>query len=325
MNAGQVTYVEALRLTLREAMQRDDRVLVLGEDVGLGGGAFRATAGLQAEFGPERVIDTPICEAAFTGMAVGMAMDGLLPVVEYQFSDFLTNGMNAIVNTAAKMHFRHQVAVPLVIRAPAAGGFSGGPFHSQNPEAWFLRTPGLKIACPATSEDAASLLAAAIRDPNPVMFFEQKSLYTRIKGEFCFDERSLLQDAVVSRVGRDITVVSYGAAVHLAIDAAEVLAADGIDCEVIDLRVLCPLDFAAVAASLEKTSRCLVLHEDYPDYGVGAEIAARIVEHCFEHLDAPVRRVGAEFWPIPFSPPLEASTLPSLAKVVDAIRDTASY
>ena len=177
-----VTYVEAIRLALRSALGDDDRVLVLGEDVGGGGGAFRATTGLQEEFGEQRVIDTPICEAAFTGAAVGMALDGMRPVVEFQFSDFLTSGMNAIVNTAAKMHFRHGLGVPLVIRAPAAGGFAGGPFHSQNPEAWFLRTPGLKVACPATAEDAGLLLGAAIADPNPVLFFEQKSLYTRVKG-----------------------------------------------------------------------------------------------------------------------------------------------
>jgi 2-oxoisovalerate dehydrogenase E1 component beta subunit len=325
MNDRAVTYVDAIRLALREAMLRDDRVVVMGEDVGLGGGAFRATEGLQGEFGPDRVIDTPISEAAFTGAAVGMALDGMRPVVEFQFSDFLTSGMNAIVNTAAKMHFRQRLSVPLVVRAPAAGGFAGGPFHSQNPEAWFLRTPRLKVVCPATAEDAGRLLGAAIRDPNPVLFFEQKSLYTRVKGTFEYDEDAHLHGAAVRRTGSDITVVSYGAALHLVLDAAETLSADGIECEVIDLRVLSPLDFDAVRMSVEKTSRCLVAHEDYPDYGVGAEVAARVAELLFEHLDAPVRRVGAKFWPIPFSPPLEQATLPSAEEIADAIRETVEF
>ena len=325
MNPGVVTYVEAIRLALRESMLRDERVVVLGEDVWLGVGAFRATEGLQDEFGVDRVIDTPISEAAFTGAAVGMALDGMRPVVEFQFSDFLTSGMNAIVNTAAKMHFRQRLPVPLVIRAPAAGGFSGGPVHSQNPEAWFLRTPGLKVACPATAEDAGVLLAAAIRDSNPVLFFEQKSLYTRIKGTFEYDEHAPLEGAVVRRQGGDISVVSYGAALHLVLEAAATLSVEGIDCEVIDLRVLSPLDFDAVSASVEKTSRCLVVHEDYPDYGVGAEVAARVAERLFEHLDAPVRRVGARFWPIPFSPPLEQATLPSADDIAEAVRETVEF
>jgi len=325
MNDGVVTYVEAIRFALRESMLRDDRVVVMGEDVGLGGGAFRATEGLQREFGPERVIDTPISEAAFTGAAVGMALDGMRPVVEFQFSDFLTSGMNAIVNTAAKMHFRQRLSVPLVVRAPAAGGFAGGPFHSQNPEAWFLRTPGLKVVCPATAEDAGLLLAAAIRDPNPVLFFEQKSLYTRVKGTFEYDEDATVNGAVVRRAGGDVTVVSYGAALHLVLEAAATLTAEGVECEVIDLRVLSPLDFDCVRTSVEKTSRCVVVHEDYPDYGVGAEVTARVAERLFEHLDAPVRRVGAKFWPIPFSPPLEQATLPTADEIVDAIRDTAEF
>ena len=320
-----VTYVEAIRLALRSALGDDDRVLVLGEDVGGGGGAFRATTGLQEEFGEQRVIDTPICEAAFTGAAVGMALDGMRPVVEFQFSDFLTSGMNAIVNTAAKMHFRHGLGVPLVIRAPAAGGFAGGPFHSQNPEAWFLRTPGLKVACPATAEDAGLLLGAAIADPNPVLFFEQKSLYTRVKGEFTYDTSAPLAGAAVRRGGSDVTIVSYGATLHLALEAAGVLADEGIDCEVVDLRVLCPLDFDTVAASVEKTGRCVIAHEDYPDYGVAAELAARLAGELFRSLDAPVGRVGAHFWPIPFSPPLEQATLPTCERIAEAVRELARF
>ena len=320
-----VTYVEAIRLALRTALGDDERVLVLGEDVGGGGGAFRATAGLQEEFGEQRVIDTPICESAFTGAAVGMALDGMRPVVEFQFSDFLTSGMNAIVNTAAKMHFRHGLGVPLVIRAPAAGGFAGGPFHSQNPEAWFLRTPGLKVACPATAEDAGLLLGAAIADPNPVLFFEQKSLYTRVKGEFTYDTSAALAGAAVRRGGSDVTIVSYGATLHLALTAAEGLADEGIDCEVVDLRVLCPLDFDTVAASVEKTGRCVIAHEDYPDYGVAAELAARLAGELFRALDAPVGRVGARFWPIPFSPPLEQATLPTAEGIAEAVRELARF
>ena len=320
-----VTYVEAIRLALRTALGDNERVLVLGEDVGGGGGAFRATAGLQEEFGEQRVIDTPICESAFTGAAVGMALDGMRPVVEFQFSDFLTSGMNAIVNTAAKMHFRHGLRVPLVIRAPAAGGFAGGPFHSQNPEAWFLRTPGLKVACPATAEDAGLLLGAAIADPNPVLFFEQKSLYTRVKGEFTYDSSAPLSGAAVRRPGSDVTIVSYGATLHLALTAADGLADEGIDCEVVDLRVLCPLDFDTVAASVEKTGRCVIAHEDYPDYGVAAELAARLAGELFRALDAPVGRVGARFWPIPFSPPLEQATLPTAEGIAEAVRELARF
>jgi 2-oxoisovalerate dehydrogenase E1 component beta subunit len=320
-----VTYVDAIRLGLRAALAADDRVVVLGEDVGGGGGAFRATAGLQEEFGAERVIDTPISEAAFTGAAVGMALDGMRPVVEFQFSDFLTSGLNAIVNTAAKMHFRHGTPVPLVVRAPAAGGFAGGPFHSQNPEAWFLRTPGLKVVCPGTAEDAGLLIGAAIADPNPVMFFEQKSLYTRVKGTFQFDASAPLSGAAVRREGSDVTLVSYGAALHLALGAAATLAEESIDCEVIDLRVLSPLDFDTVAASVRKTSRCVIAHEDYAEFGVAAELAARIAGELFLDLDAPVKRVGANFWPIPFSPPLEAATLPSQETILAAVRELASF
>ena len=325
MISQDVTYVEAIRRALGTALAEDERVVVMGEDVGFGGGAFRATEGLLEEFGADRVIDTPISEAAFTGAAVGMALDGMRPVVEFQFSDFLTSGMNAIVNTAAKMHFRHRLPVALVIRAPASGGFAGGPFHSQNPEAWFLRTPGLKVACPATAEDAGLLLGAAIADPNPVMFFEQKSLYTRIKGEFTYNAAAPLAGAAVRRYGSDVTVVSYGSAVHLALDAADALVTDGVNCEVIDLRVLSPLDFDTVAASVQRTSRCVIAHEDYPDYGVGAELAARIAAELFTDLDAPVARVGARFWPIPFSPPLEAATLPNADRIADAVREVVGF
>lgn len=323
--SDEITYLEAIRQTLRRALAEDERVVLLGEDIGLGGGAFRATEGLLEEFGPERVRDTPISEAAFTGVAIGLALEGYRPIVEYQFADFLTSGFTQIVNVAAKTHFRTGSALPLVIRAPAAGGFSGGPFHSQNPEAWFLRTPGLKVAVPATTEDAGLLLEAAIHDPNPVLLFEQKSLYTRVRGHLPPTADAMLGGAALRREGEDVTVVSYGATVHLALEAADRLAGDDIDGEVIDLRVLCPLDWASVAASVVKTSRCVVVHEDYAEFGVAAEIAARIAGELFEHLDAPVGRVGAAFHPIPFSPPLEAATLPDVDRIADAIRDAATF
>lgn len=319
-----VTYREAIRQCLRCALAADDRVLLLGEDIGFGGGAFRATDGLQQEFGAERVRDTPISEAAFTGVAVGLALEGFRPVVEYQFADFLTSGMTAIVNTAAKMHFRHRTPVPLVIRAPSGGGFSGGPFHSQCPEAWFLRSPGLKVVCPATAEDAGLLLGAAIADPNPVLFFEQKNLYTRVKGEFRFSLDEPLFGSVVRRAGADLTVVTYGAALHLVLEAAGAVA-DQIDVEVIDLRVLCPLDWETVATSIGKTGRSLVVHEDYAEYGVAAELCSRIASELFSELDAPPRRIGATFHPIPFSPPLEAATLPSVEKIIAAIEEVTGF
>jgi 2-oxoisovalerate dehydrogenase E1 component beta subunit len=321
----EVTYVQAVRLALEQALAEDESVILLGEDIGLGGGAFRATEGLLARFGPERVRDTPISEGAFTGLAVGLALEGYRPVVEYQFADFLTSGFTQIVNVAAKMHFRTGKAVPLVIRAPSGGGIAGGPFHSQSPEAWFLRVPGLKVACPATTEDAGLLIGAAIRDPNPVLVFEPKQLYTRARGPFSYDPQTPLYGAAVRRSGLDLTVVSYGATVPLTLEAAELLVADGIDTEVIDLRVLCPLDFATVTASVEKTSRCLVATEDYTEYGVGAELAARIAGELFESLDAPVARLGAAFLPIPFSPPLEAATLPGPEQLEQAMRELAAY
>jgi 2-oxoisovalerate dehydrogenase E1 component beta subunit len=318
-----VTYLEAIRETLDRALERDERVLVIGEDVG-SGGAFKATDGLLEKHGRRRVLDTPISEAAFTGAAVGLALDGWRPVVEFQFSDFLTSAMTAIVNTAAKMHFRTGVPVPLVIRAPSGGGFAGGPFHSQNPEAWFLRTPGLKVVCPATAEDAASLLAAAIRDPNPVLFFEHKNLYTRVRGAVDHDAEEPLAGALVRREGTDITVISYGAALHQALEAAELVAPE-IAVEVVDLRVLCPLDWETAAASVARTGRCLVVTEDYAEYGVGAELPARIASELFEQLDAPVARLGAGFHPIPFSPPLEKATLPDADRIAAVLHELAAF
>jgi pyruvate/2-oxoglutarate/acetoin dehydrogenase E1 component len=318
-----VTYVEAIRLALRSALDEDERVVVLGEDVGGGGGAFRATAGLQEEFGAQRVIDTPISEAAFTGAAVGMALDGMRPVVEFQFSDFLTSGMNAIVNTAAKMHFRHGLAVPLVIRAPAAGGFSGGPFHSQNPEAWFLQAPGLKVVAPATASDAKGLLVSAIRDPNPVCFMEHKGLYRHVKGEVPDGEHTVpLGEARIAREGGELSVIAYGSSVPLALQAAEEL---GEDIEVLDLRSLNPLDAEAILASAQKTGKVLIAHEATRSCAVGAEVASLISEQAFESLDAPIRRLTAPDVPIPFSPPLEQAVLPQLDDMKEACHELLAY
>jgi 2-oxoisovalerate dehydrogenase E1 component beta subunit len=322
---GEVTYLEAIRLALREALARDERVVLLGEDIGAGGGAFRATQGLQAEFGADRVRDTPISEGAFTGVAVGLALEGYRPVVEFQFSDFLTTGMTQVVNVAAKWFFRTGQQLPLVIRAPAGGGFAGGMFHSQNPEAWFLHTPGLKVVCPATAEDAAELLTASINDPNPVLFFEQKNLYTRVRGPFSAPADAVLGGAATRRGGDDVTVVSYGAALHLALEAADGLAGEGIEAEVLDLRVLCPLDFDAVARSVRRTGRCVIVHEDYAEFGVAAELGSRLASELFADLDAPVGRLGATFNPVPFSPPLERATLPDVDRVATAIRDVARF
>lgn len=320
-----VTYVEAVRRGLRDALAADDSVVLLGEDIGEGGGAFRATEGLLDEFGPERVRDTPISEGAFTGVAVGLALEGYRPVIEYQFADFITCGMTQIANVAAKLHFRTGHAVPMVIRAPSGGGFAGGPFHSQSPEAWFLRVPGLKVCCPATVEDVGTLLAAAIADPNPVLFFEQKHLYTRCKGEYGVETGAPLAGAVVRRAGSDVTLVTYGAALWLALEAADELAGEGVEVEVIDLRVLCPLDFAAVAASVTRTGRCLIAHEDHAEFGVAAELGARISAELFTSLDAPVARIGAAFHPIPFSPPLERAALPSSSGIAARLRELVAY
>ena len=320
-----MTYLQAISDGLREEMRDDERVFCMGEDIGVFGGAFKVTDGFIDEFGPDRVMDTPLAESGIVGTAVGAAVVGLRPVCEMQFSDFISCGFDQLVNVAGKMHYRQGLAVPITVRLPTGGGFSGGPFHSQNPEAWFLRTPGLKVACPATAEDAGLLLGAAIADPNPVLFFEQKSLYTRVKGEFTYDSSAPLSGAAVRRPGSDVTIVSYGATLHLALTAAEGLADEGIDCEVVDLRVLCPLDFDTVAASVEKTGRCVIAHEDYPDYGVAAELAARLAGELFRALDAPVGRVGARFWPIPFSPPLEQATLPTAEGIAEAVRELARF
>ena len=315
----ETTYLDAINAALHEEMARDERVMVLGEDVGVYGGAFDATAGLLERYGPARVIDTPISEAAFVGAAVGAAAEGLRPVAEMQFADFVANGFDQLVNIAGKMHYRSGLAIPLVLRLPAGGGFSGGPFHSQNPEAWLMQSPGLKVVAPSTPADAKGLLTAAIRDPNPVLFLEHKRLYRGAKGELPEGEHVVeLGRARIARAGGELTLVTYGAMVQLALDATAEL---GDAVEVVDLRSLVPLDFDAVAASVAKTARVLVLTEATRSAGAGAEIAALVAEHCFEDLDAPVRRLTAPDVPIPFSPPLERAVLPQAEDVAKACRE----
>lgn len=319
----EMTYLDAISDALREEMRADETVICLGEDIGAFGGAFKVTDGFIEEFGAARVIDTPLAENAIIGAAVGAATEGLKPVCEMQFADFISCGFDQLVNVAAKLHYRQGVAVPLVVRLPSGGGFSGGPFHSQNPEAWLLQAPGLKVVAPATAADAKGLLTSAIRDPNPVCFLEHKGLYRNVKGEVPEGEHAVsIGEARIAREGSELTVVAYGSSVHLAMDAVEDM---GADVEVIDLRTLCPLDTEAILASVRKTSKVLVAHEATRSCGVGAEVSALISEHVFEHLDAPIRRLTAPDVPIPFSPPLEQAVLPQPDDMKEAIRELLEY
>ena len=320
---AETTYLEAISDGLREEMRADESVICLGEDIAAFGGAFKVTDGFLEEFGPNRVIDTPLAENMILGAATGAAIEGLKPVCEMQFADFIACGFDQLVNVAAKMHYRQGIAVPIVVRLPSGGGFSGGPFHSQNPEAWFLQSPGLKVVAPATAADAKGLLVSAIRDPNPVCFLEHKGLYRHVKGEVPAGEHTVpIGEARVAREGGEMTVIAYGSSVELALGAADDL---GEDIEVIDLRTLAPLDADAIAASVERTGKVLIAHEATRSCGVGAEVAAVIGERCFEHLDAPVRRLTAPDVPIPFSPPLEQAVLPQLDQMKEACRELIDY
>ena len=310
----ELTYLEAITEGLREEMRHDESVFCLGQDIGHFGGAFKVTEGLLGEFGPDRMWDTPLAESAIIGASVGAAVEGLRPVAEMQFSDFIACGFDQLVNVAAKMHYRQGLAVPMVVRLPAGGGFSGGPFHSQNPEAWFLQAPGLKVVAPSTPEDAKGLLASAVRDPNPVLYLEHKHLYRRLRGQVAEGRyETPLGKVRVAREGSDLTLIAYGAMVHTAMEATEDL--DGASVEVVDLRTLCPLDTDGILASVRKTSKVVVLHEATRSCGVGAEVCALIAEEAFEDLDGPPVRVTAPDVPIPFSPPLEQAVLPQVAPV----------
>lgn len=323
---SQLTYLEAIRQGLREEMRRDPNVFLIGEDIGVYGGAFKVTAGLFDEFGGQRVIDTPISESAIVGAAIGAGLMGLRPVAEMQFADFITCGFDQIVNFAAKCRYRWGAAVPMVIRAPSGGGIHGGPFHSQNPEAWFAHTPGLKVVQPSTPADAKGLIKAAIRDNDPVIFFEHKGLYRKIKDEVPDGDYTVpIGKARLDRAGTDVSIITYGAMVYLAREAADVLGDEDILAEILDLRTLLPLDEEAILATARKTSRVVVLHEASLTGGIGGEIAARISEKAFDALDAPVLRIAAADTPVPYSPPLEAAFLPSVLEVVNACRRLVTY
>jgi 2-oxoisovalerate dehydrogenase E1 component beta subunit len=324
---AEITLVEAVREALAEEMERDPSVVLLGEDIARYGGAFKATDGLYDRFGADRVIDTPISEAGIVGAAAGMAHYGMRPVVEMQFIDFISCAYDMLTNYVATARYRAFLPCPIVVRGPSGGYVRGGPFHSQNPEAAFLHTPGLKIAYPATVEDAKGLLKAAIRDDDPVLFFEHKYLYRRLKAEAPGADHVVpLGTARVAREGRDLSIVTYAAMVPKALEAAEQLAAeDGLEVEVIDLRTLLPLDDAMIEASVRKTNRVLLVHEDTVTGGMAGELTARINERCFEWLDAPVRRVAAHDVPLPYAPPLEDFVLPQTSDIVRASRWLAAY
>jgi 2-oxoisovalerate dehydrogenase E1 component beta subunit len=315
------TYLEAIREGLWEEMERDPNVFLLGEDIGVYGGAFKVTDGFIEHFGKRRVVDTPISEGAIVGAAIGASFMGLRPVAEMQFADFISCGFDQIVNFAAKCRYRWSAPVPMVIRAPSGGGIHGGPFHSQNPEMWFVRVPGLKVVAPATAYDAKGLIKSAVRDNDPVLFFEHKGLYRRIKDDLPAEEYTVpIGKAKVVREGRDLTVVAYGAMLWTALEAADKLSEEGAQVEVVDLRTLQPLDRDTVIQSVRKTSKVLIVHEDTRTGGIAGELTASITETVFEYLDGPILRVTAPDTPVPYSPPLEDAFLPNVAKVLEKAR-----
>ncbi len=323
---AKITYLEAIRDALWEEMEQDENVFLLGEDIGAYGGAFKVTEGFIQQFGPKRVLDTPMAETAIAGAAIGAALMGMRPVAEMQFADFISCCFDQLVNFAATNHYRWGGSVPIVVRAPSGGGLRAGPFHSQNPEAWFVHVPGLKVVAPSTPYDAKGLLKAAIRDDNPVIYFENKYLYRHVKGEVPEEDYEIpIGLAEVKRLGQEITVSTYGAMVQESLAAAEELAQEGIDVEVVDLRSLKPLDRETVLASARKTGKIAIVHEAYRTCGVGGELAALISEEAFEWLDAPLVRITAPDTPVPYSAPLEDAFRPDAVKITMALRDLAAY
>jgi 2-oxoisovalerate dehydrogenase E1 component beta subunit len=317
-----MTYLQAIADAMREEMRSDERVFLMGEDIGTFGGAFKVTDGFIEEFGAKRVMDTPLAESAIVGCAIGAAVEGLRPIAEMQFSDFVSCGFDQLVNVAGKTYYRMGLSVNITVRLPSGGGFSGGPYHSQNPEAWFMHAPGLKIVAPSTAEDAKGLLISAVRDPNPVLFMEHKHLYRRVKGEVPAGTYETPFTARIAREGTDLTVIAYGAMVHTALEATADL--DG-SIEVLDLRSLVPLDEEAILKSVRKTSKVVIIDEANQTCAAGAQVAALIAERAFEDLDGPVVRVATPDIPIPFSPPLEQATLPQVDDVREACRELLEY
>ncbi len=318
-----MTYLQAISDGLREEMRADERVLLMGEDIGVFGGAFKVTDGFIDEFGAERVMDTPLAESGIIGTAVGAAVVGMRPVCEMQFSDFISCGFDQLVNVAGKMHYRMGLAVPITVRLPTGGGFSGGPYHSQNPEAWFMHAPGLKVVAPSTAEDAKGLLIAAIRDPNPVLFCEHKFLYRRVKGDVPPGTYETPMTARVAQEGDDLCVITYGAMVHTALEATADL--DGASVRILDLRSLVPLDEEAILDSVRRGSKVVIVDAANATCAAGAQVAALVAEKGFEDLDGPVTRVATPDVPIPFSPPLEQALLPSVERVKEACRELLAY
>ena len=324
---GQATYLIAIAEALWEEMERDDRVFMLGEDIGVYGGAFKVTEGFIDRFGPERVMDTPIAEETIVGMSVGAAMEGLRPVAEFQYADFMSSGFDEITTVLSRYHYRAGVPLPVVLRGPSGGGVRASSFHSINPEPWYAYAGGIKIMCPAFPSDAKGLLKSAIRDDNPSLFLEHKWIYRRIKEQVSEDPELLVPigSADVKREGSDVSIITYGAMVHKALEAADALARRGISAEIVDLRTVYPLDEEAILRSIEKTSRALVLYESYRFLGIGTEVAAVIAEKAFEHLDAPVVRLAPPNVPVPFSPPLEDAFLPQIADIEAAVDRLAGW
>ncbi len=324
---GQATYLIAIAEALWEEMERDDRVFMLGEDIGVYGGAFKVTEGFIERFGPERVMDTPIAEETIVGMSVGAAMEGLRPVAEFQYADFMSSGFDEITTVLSRYHYRAGVPLPVVLRGPSGGGVRASSFHSINPEPWYAYAGGIKIMCPAFPSDAKGLLKSAIRDDNPSLFLEHKWIYRRIKEQVSEDPELLVPigSADVKREGSDVSIITYGAMVHKALEAAEALAQRGISAEIVDLRTVYPLDEDTILRSIEKTSRALVLYESYRFLGIGTEVAAVIAEKAFEHLDAPVVRLAPPNVPVPFSPPLEDAFLPQIADIEAAVDRLAGW
>ena len=321
-----ITYLEGIRQALFEEMARDERVFVMGEDIGAYGGAFKVTEGLLDKYGERRVIDTPISEQAIIGSAIGASYMGMRPVCEIQFIDFITCAFDMLTNFAATSRYRNGAGVPMVVRGPCGGGVGGGPFHSLNPEAFFLNTPGLKMVEPSTAYDAKGLLKAAIRDDDPVLYFEHKFLYRRIKDEVPDGDYVVpLGKAAIRREGGDLTIITFGAMVYTALEAAKTLEEEGVQAEVIDLRSLAPLDKETVLGSVAKTNRALLLHEATLTGGIGGELAAILSEEAFEYLDAPITRVASADAPVPYAPALETAFLPTVRRVVEAAKRLVAY